>query len=308
MNFRWKVIAIILSLALMLGAGVLWRATEANRNQLRLAENASLCEVKAEQGSVQAQAQLGYMYSHGQGLQLDYSKALKWYRKAADQGDADGQYGVGYLYFHGQGVTQDDAEAVLWFRRAADQGSAKAQNALGLMYSQGQGVQQDYSEGVRWFRKAADQGYAGAEYNLGNMYYFGRGVTQDGAEAIRWYRMAADQKDEYAQRAISARLSIFGQFALLAQLLLGFWLFLDSLPVNTPLHTKSLPNFRKRVIIGLSGVLCSFSAVFNWYGYTHFKFLCFNCGFSYLNLLRWLLEAASLALLFYLVRPGTKSA
>jgi len=37
----------------------------------------------AEQSSAQAQYNLGVMYRNGQGVQQDYTEALKWYRKSA---------------------------------------------------------------------------------------------------------------------------------------------------------------------------------------------------------------------------------
>jgi TPR repeat protein len=37
----------------------------------------------------------------------DYGEAMRWYRKAADQGDATAQAAIGWLYEHGEGVAQD---------------------------------------------------------------------------------------------------------------------------------------------------------------------------------------------------------
>jgi len=142
------------------------------------------------------------MYSHGQGVPLDFDQALRWRRKAADQGNADGEGGLGYMYSHGLGVPQDYAEALQWYSKAADQGNANGQNSVALIYKQGDGVPQDYAEALRWFHKAADHGYAPAEYNLGNMYYYGEGVPQDRTEAVRWYQKAADHGDEYAQQVL----------------------------------------------------------------------------------------------------------
>lgn len=41
---------------------------------------------KAEQGDIEAQDELGYMYEHGEGVEQDYAKAIQWYEKAAAQG------------------------------------------------------------------------------------------------------------------------------------------------------------------------------------------------------------------------------
>ena len=121
----------------------------------------------------------------------DYATALRIFRQLADQGSADAQSNLGVMYAYGQGVTQDYGAAVRWYRKAADQGYSSAQSDLGGMYRKGWGVPQDYAEAVKWYRKAADQGYAHAQYNLGVMYDKGLGVPQDYVQAHMWYNLAA---------------------------------------------------------------------------------------------------------------------
>src|SRR5205823_3903659 len=96
----------------------------------KLSDTASETRVRAEQGDAEAQAKLGSMCSHGQGVPQDYAEALRWYRKAADQGNANGQDGLAFMYSDGQGVPQDYAEALRWYRKAADQGNANGQDGL----------------------------------------------------------------------------------------------------------------------------------------------------------------------------------
>ncbi|MBC8391551.1 MAG: SEL1-like repeat protein [Deltaproteobacteria bacterium] len=154
---------------------------------------------KAEQGDVQAQCDLGYIYYSGQGVIQDYEEAIKWSTKAAEQGFAVAQCNLGIYYTNGQGVPQNYKEAVKWFTKAAEQGDVQAQCNLGIYYSNGKGVPQDYKEAVKWNTKAAEQGYAQAQYNLGVMYYNGQGVPQDYKETVKWFTKAAEQGDVYAQ-------------------------------------------------------------------------------------------------------------
>ena len=42
----------------------------------------------AEQGHMEAQYELGFLYSCGFGVPLDYYEAAKWYKRAAEQGHA----------------------------------------------------------------------------------------------------------------------------------------------------------------------------------------------------------------------------
>jgi TPR repeat protein len=108
----------------------------------------------------------------------------------ANKGDPKAQALLGTMYAHGQGVPQDYWQAESWFRKAADQGIALAQYCLGVIYNNGHGVPQNYIEAASWYRKAANQGYADAQYSLGVMYDRGEGVPQDYIEAYKWLNIA----------------------------------------------------------------------------------------------------------------------
>lgn len=73
---------------------------------------------------------------------------------AAEQGDINAQYRLGYMYSVGQGVPKDDAEAVRWYRSAAEQGHARAQYNLGAAYANGRGVALNRETAVDWLFKA----------------------------------------------------------------------------------------------------------------------------------------------------------
>ena len=74
------------------------------RQQRQMDEVVRLWEGAAEQGLVQAPYNLGVMYYHGQGVNVNYKKAIEWLEKAAEQGHADAQYNLGIMYDNGQGV------------------------------------------------------------------------------------------------------------------------------------------------------------------------------------------------------------
>jgi len=90
---------------------------------------------------------------------FDETKAL------AEQGNVDAQFDLGYIYGSGQGVPQDYTEAVTWYRKAADQGYAPAQNNIGARYGKGQGVTQDYANAYIWSSLAVGSGYGDATKN-----------------------------------------------------------------------------------------------------------------------------------------------
>ena len=85
-------------------------------------------------------------------------------RQAAEQGDVEAQFQLGGMYSRGEGVPEDDREAVKWYRKAAEQEHASAQYNMGVMYHDGEGVPEDYREAMKWYRKAAEQEGASPEY------------------------------------------------------------------------------------------------------------------------------------------------
>ena len=102
----------------------------------------------AEAGDARAQAALGSLYIHGQGVAVGYAEALRWTRSAAEQGDVTGQFNMGTIYAGGLGVARDYAAAAEWFRRAAEQDDAASRFNLGVLYARGQGVPRDDEEAL----------------------------------------------------------------------------------------------------------------------------------------------------------------
>jgi len=119
-------------------------------------------------------------------------------RLRAEQGSPDAQYNLGWMYNNGQGVLQDYKESGKWYRLAAKQGIPESQYVLGNMYYDGQGVPQDYKEAVKWTRKSAEQGHSLAQYNLGIRYYKGKGVPKDYVMAHMYWNIAAVSGDKDA--------------------------------------------------------------------------------------------------------------
>jgi TPR repeat protein len=191
---------------------------------------------KANQGSAEAQIELGRRYTTGQGVRQNLEKALEWYLKAAEQGNANAQCCVGFMFERGQGVPRDDTKAMSWYLKAAIQGSApaqinigfmyeraqdyakaiswyhkpalqgfsQAQTNLGFLYEHGHGTAQSYPKAIEWYLKAAEQGAPAAQMNLGYLYHYGRGVPQDFAKAMEWYQKAAAQGDPQVLHQIEA--------------------------------------------------------------------------------------------------------
>ncbi len=124
-----------------------------------------LYDEAANQGVVEAQLQLGYLYLNGSGVDKNLARAFSLFKKAAEQDDVNGQLQLGMMFDNGLGVPRDYGEAAFWYDKAARQNSANAQITLGLMYAVGQGVPQDNVMAHVWLNLASAQGIAEAGEN-----------------------------------------------------------------------------------------------------------------------------------------------
>jgi TPR repeat protein len=148
----------------------------------------------AEEGDVDAQYYMGWMYSNGKGVPKDDKVAVKWYTLAAGQGDSYSQGILGWMYQRGAGVQQDFAEAAEWYRKSAERGVDFAQASLGDLHAEGKGVTQDHMEAAKWYLKSAEQGNGYAQTQLVRIFREGLGVDQDYTEAAKWFRKSAEQE------------------------------------------------------------------------------------------------------------------
>ncbi|ABK44041.1 Sel1 domain protein repeat-containing protein [Magnetococcus marinus MC-1] len=154
----------------------------------------------ADQGHVQAQNSLGYMYSQGIGTRVDFLKALKWYGEAAKHGDALAQFNVGHMHYRGKGVQANPGSAYGWYVRSAKQGFAPAQTAVGYLLENGLGVDKNLAEALNWYTQAARQNYGAAHNAIGRFllgHSDGGGDTQ--RRAIMHFRLGAWAGDEISR-------------------------------------------------------------------------------------------------------------
>lgn len=140
----------------------------------------------AKKGNSNAQKSLGNRYCFGEGVELDYKKAIKWYELSAEQGNANAQYSLGDMYYFEKGVNKDYNKAIYWYIKSANQGNEAAEYSLGYMYQYGQGLEKDYKEAVKCYKLSAERGYAKSQYYLGKCYEDGIGVGIDEKLALYW--------------------------------------------------------------------------------------------------------------------------
>ncbi len=151
---------------------------------------------QAQNGDPESQTNLGMRYTYGYGVNKDYSKAFRWFKKAADQNYPEAQYHIGVMYSYGESITKDQAKAAKWYEKSANQGFTAAQNNLGLFYAQGIGVPKDGIQALKWFTAAANQDFGDSQYSLGVMYNTGDGVVENKAIAKKYFAQGCKNRNK----------------------------------------------------------------------------------------------------------------
>jgi hypothetical protein len=83
----------------------------------------------------------------------------KWLERAAENGSPEAQYEIGMALRVGRLVVQDYEAALNWLQRSATSGNVRAQFELGHMYRMGQGTPVDNVKAYVWFNLAAAAGH-----------------------------------------------------------------------------------------------------------------------------------------------------
>lgn len=160
-------------------------------------------EKLAKNKNQEAQLALAEKYLNGVGVEQDFKKAEKWFKKAAEEGNVEAQYQLGKLYFDGINGKPDLKNAIKWFQKGAQGGNARAMFMLGECNLYGLGEKQNDMAAVEWFKKSSYTGYAPAEYVMGQCYSRGLGITKNPEEAARLYRKAAEKGFWEAQYSLA---------------------------------------------------------------------------------------------------------
>lgn len=178
-------------------------------------------QANADGGDPHSQYLLATRYRDGRGAPQNCDEALRWFRKAVENGSVEAQTDLGILYETGGCVDKRPDIATRWYLKASKKGYAPAQAHLAKMYADGNGVRRNPRVAEKWYLAAAEQGLAAAQYELGKMYAEGDEYVRDGAFranflgksfifgdgsvkrnhelAIKWLKAAASQGHKSAQ-------------------------------------------------------------------------------------------------------------
>ena len=92
-------------------------------------------EALAEKDIVVAQTNVGYMYTLGEGTEVNLETAYYWFRRAAENKSSAAQVTIASMLYHGEGTAADAVESYAWFSVAAASGQDSAGDFLLLLTS-----------------------------------------------------------------------------------------------------------------------------------------------------------------------------
>ena len=112
------------------------------------------------QGHVNAAVQIGGIYDYGQGVAVDYERAMAAYKIGAEGGNAICQCQLGSMLHRGDGIdSPDQKQALAWLERAAAQDLPQAVHALGVMALRGHGRPLSWRDARQYYQRAIELGH-----------------------------------------------------------------------------------------------------------------------------------------------------
>jgi TPR repeat protein len=156
-------------------------------------------KLSADQGFAAAQYNYGFMLARGEGISMNKSLAVHYFKLSADQSFAEAQCYYGFMLASGEGISMNKSLAAHYYKLSADQGFAEAQYNYGFMLASGEGISMNKSLAVHYYKLSADQGFAEAQYNYGFMLASGEGILMNKSLAVHYLKLAADQSHADAQ-------------------------------------------------------------------------------------------------------------
>ena len=165
-----------------------------------------LMEKSAEGGNAFAYYELGNMYAHGIGTNIDrdasdsaYKQAYALFCEMTQKATDDSiLYRVGKMTLDGIGTTKSVENAIDWFKKAADLGNENAQYSLAKIYLEEKDFEK-VNSAIKMLEKLAENNNMMAEYTLGSIYADRESQYYDLEKAIGYLERSAEQDNQFAE-------------------------------------------------------------------------------------------------------------
>ncbi len=114
-----------------------WAKAEALAAENKFNDALFWYERAAAKGNMNAAAEIGFLYQHGLGVNVNYPLAASWYEAAANRGNMVGMQLFAVLLFKGLGVSQDQTRARVLVNKAYLLGNSDSAFVLADLYEHG---------------------------------------------------------------------------------------------------------------------------------------------------------------------------
>ena len=153
-------------------------------------------KTKAEQGNIESQQQLGYLYLTGEFPQKNLKKAEEWLTRASEKNDNLAQEQLAYLYQE-QGNMKKAEE---WYRKSSSNGNLNSRNnlVLLLMDKEAEGQFIDKKELIFLLKSLIEKNYKPAFYTLAWLYIEDNEIKNE-SEGLKLLIIAAENGDTDAE-------------------------------------------------------------------------------------------------------------
>jgi len=128
----------------------------------------------------------------------DFSKALKYARKAVQLETMHGYWILAEMNYYGHGVSKDITKAVDLYAKAAEKGEIESQERLAELYYEGKDIPRDYNMAFFYSKqvvenedRSPDSGTGDIMHQIAACYRFGRGTKQNTRLAYVWEIIAS---------------------------------------------------------------------------------------------------------------------
>jgi TPR repeat protein len=176
-----------------------------NRDKLRNNYDIAFHYLKrASKANVYAQAQLGYMYLNGIGVQKSNEEADRWHNIVDNNYIGESRYCRSKIYHYDQGGMQDFSKALKLYQEELEAffcdsiplTFSDALRGIGLLLEYGDGATQDFKKALGYYGRSASHENISAYYNIGLLYYYRKGVEQNYKEALIWFTKIANSSPD----------------------------------------------------------------------------------------------------------------
>lgn len=159
-----------------------------------------LCNESINDGYSGAYITLGYIYNKGLGVEINYEKAVNFYKIAHKAGNfiATGMLANYYMSPPSTSFKQNYEKAVSLLEMAMQAGNPFAITTLARMYYSGIYFQPSYIKAFELYKIAQEVDDLMSIYMIGRMYLHGNGVLKDYKKAIKLLEIANNRGILYA--------------------------------------------------------------------------------------------------------------